>query len=344
MEKFRARPKQVFELFKRSWAEWAEDKAPRQAAALAYYALFALGPLLFVAVFLAGLVFGPEAASQAIATQFGHLIGREGAGALHDLMAGGMRRSESAFGIAVGIVFLVMGAAGVFGQLRESLNVMWEVQEKTPEGWKAKLLTAVRRNFLGFAAVLGVGFLLIVGLAMDAMVASLATHGQARFNGPDIVWQSVSVVLTLALLTGAFALMFKFLPNARVAWADVFFGAFLTGVLFVVGEKLIGLYIARAATATRYGAAGAVLVVLLWLYYSCLILFYGAEVTQVYANVHGSKVRLTRRAESLPEGVAEKQGSPETEGTDRQQREKKRKKHAEERDDDGRTRERPPTA
>jgi len=314
-ESFGARPRQLWVLLQRSLQEWGEDKAPRQAAALAYYSLFALGPLLVTCVFLAGLVFGVEAVSEAIAAQFGHLVGQEGADALNDLMAGGMRKTGTAVGLAVGVTFLVLGAAGVFGQLRESLNVMWEVQEKTPKGWKAKLLTAMRRNFLGFAGILGVGFLLIIGLAFDAALAAVALRARDYLAGPDVVWFVASLVVTLAILTAAFALMFKFLPNARVAWRDVAFGAFVTAFLFVVGQKLIGLYLAEAATATRYGAAGAVLVLLLWLYYSCLILLYGAELTQVYANLYGQKVRTTRRGEPLPEGIAKRQGRPEQEGT-----------------------------
>ncbi|MFO1533811.1 MAG: YihY/virulence factor BrkB family protein, partial [Thermoplasmatota archaeon] len=316
-------------LFGRSWREWGEDKAPRQAAALAYYALFALGPLLLVALFLAGLVFGADAASQALGNEFGRLLGKEGASALHDLMAGATRTSSTAWGIAVGGVMLVLGAGGVFAQLRESLNIMWEVQEKTPEGWKEKVVTAVRRNFLGFAAVLGVGFLLIMGLAVNAAVAAVASHAQSAFAGPPILWQALSVVLTVLVLAGAFALMFKFLPNARVAWPDVLFGASVTAVLFVVGEALIGLYLSRAATATRYGAAGAVLVILLWLYYSCLILLYGAELTQVYSNLHGSHIRPTRKSESIAQGIAQKQGSPGEEGTRGRMKEKKRKERKE---------------
>lgn len=329
--RFRWRPRQVVELLRRSLQEWGEDKAPRQAAALAYYSLFALGPLLLVAVFVAGLLFGTEAATRAITAEFGRLIGKEGADALQDLMAGGMRKTSSAIGIAVGAVAVLFGAAGVFSQLRESLNVVWEVQEKVPEGWKAKVAAAVRRNFLGFVSLLGILFLLIVGLALNAVITALASHAQGVLSGPDWLWQAVSVVLALAILTVAFAFMFRFLPNAKVAWRDVSVGAAVTGLLFVVGQTLIGLYLAKAATATRYGAAGAVLVILLWLYYSCLILLFGAELTQVYANVHGSKVKPTGQAEPLAQAVRKKQGDPEEEGTDRRAKEKDRKKAPDER-------------
>jgi membrane protein len=330
-ERFRWHPRQVLELFRRSLKEWGDDKAPRQAAALAYYTLFALGPLLVVAVVAAGLLFGTEAVARALTAEFGRLVGKEGGDALHDLMAGGMARGETWIGVAVGAVAVLFGAAGVFSQLRESLNVVWEVQEKVPEGWRRKVATAVKRNFLSFVALLGIIFLLVVGLALNALVTAMAAQAQDVLAGPDWLWAILNVAVTMALLTAAFALMFRYLPSARVAWKDVTLGALVTAVLFVVGQALIGLYLAQAATATRYGTAGAVLVVLLWLYYSCLILLFGAEFTQVYANVHGGRVKPTAEAEPLKEGVRRKQGRPEEEGRDRREREKERKKAPDER-------------
>ena len=314
-EPFRWRPRQVMALLAQAGKEWVEDKAPKQAAALAYYALFALGPILFIAIVVAGFAFGQEAARAAIAGQFGHLVGPEGAKALDALAAGAFRGRAGAIGIAVGAVLLLFGAIGVFAQLREALNAVWEVEPKRARGWKARLAALARRNVLGLAGVLGVAFLLLVSLVVSTAIASLAKYGSAVLPGADWAWQGVNLVLMVGVCTGLFALMYRHVPDAKVAWRDTLFGAFATGILFVLGELLIGFYLGQAATASRYAAVGAAPVLLLWIYYSGLVLFYGAELTQVYANRHGAAVRPSRRAQPIQEAVATRQRLPSREGT-----------------------------
>jgi membrane protein len=315
-ERFRWRPRQVGSLLARTVQEWAEDKAPRQAAALAYYALFALGPLLLIATALAGLVFGQQAARQAVTGQIGGLVGEPGAQAVEALMAGGLRGGAGVVGLVAGLVALLFGAVGVFAQLREALNRAWELEEKTVAGWKNKLVNAVRNNVLGFAGVLGVGFLLLVSLLLGAAVEALATYARGLLPGPDLVWTGANLLASLAVSATVFALMFKLLPNARVAWRDVWVGAVATSVLFVAGEALIGAYLGQGAVAARYGGAGAVLVVLLWVYYSSLILLLGAELTQVYANTYGSRILPSRRGEPIQEAIAKRDSPPDVEGTE----------------------------
>ncbi|HUR61219.1 MAG TPA: YihY/virulence factor BrkB family protein [Candidatus Thermoplasmatota archaeon] len=314
--RFRWRPRQVLGLVTKTTQEWAEDKAPKQAAALAYYALFALGPILLIATAVAGLAFGQAAARDAVAQQIGKLVGEGAAEAVQALMAGGLRGGAGVVGLVLGGIALLFGAAGVFGQLREALNRVWEVEEKAVQGWKNKLVTAVRKNFLGFAGVLGVGFLLLMSLLLGAAVQAVATYAQGVLPGGPILWGIVNILLSVGLVAGLFALMYKYLPNARVAWHDVWVGAICTSVLLAIGEFAIGFYLGHGSVATRYGGAGALLIVLLWVYYSSLILFFGAELTQVYANTYGTHIRPSRDGETLQQGIAKRESPPDVEGTE----------------------------
>jgi membrane protein len=275
-----------------------------------------LGPLLLIATALAGLVFGQAAARDAVGHQIGKLVGDGGAQAVQGLMAGGLRGGAGIVGLVVGGIALLFGAAGVFAQLREALNRVWEVEEKAVEGWRNKLVTAVRKNFLGFAGVLGVGFLLLMSLLLGAAVQSMATYAQGVLPGGPILWGAINIVLSIGIVAGLFALMYKYLPNAKVAWPDVWVGAVSTSILLAVGEFAIGFYLGQGSVATRYGGAGAILIVLLWVYYSSLILFFGAELTQVYANTYGSHIRPSRDGETLQEGIAKRESPPDVEGTE----------------------------
>ncbi|MEA3190707.1 MAG: rane protein [Thermoplasmata archaeon] len=315
-ERFRGRPKQVWSLLRGAGQEWVADKAPKQAAALAYYALFALGPLLLIAVSVAGLLFGQTAAREAVTSQLGRLLGADAQRAIESLMAGGVRAKAGLFGLVAGGVALLLGAAGVFAQLREALNTVWEVEAKRVQGWKANIGAIVRRNLLGFAGVLGVGFLLLVSLAVSAAIAAGAKYASSLMPGAELLWTVLHFVVSVAIVSLLFALIYRYLPDTKVAWRDVSVGAAVTGLLFVVGELGIGFYLGQAATATRYGAAGAVLVLLLWVYYSGLVLLYGAELTQVYANRHGAQVRPAKTGEPLPQAVLERQAPPEKEGVE----------------------------
>ncbi|HET6398466.1 MAG TPA: YihY/virulence factor BrkB family protein [Candidatus Thermoplasmatota archaeon] len=312
-DRFQWRPRQVADLLRLSAKEFLQDKAPRHAAALAYYSLFAIGPLLLIAVSIAGLVFGAEAARAAVVEQVGRLVGRQGAEGLESLMAA-RSPGRAGWGLALGVGLLLVGAAGVFGQLRDSLNAIWEVEVRNDGNFRQRAMRMARRNFLSFATIVGLGFLLLVSLAVSAGLAALSRYAEGLLPGGSLLWGAINFVVSLALVSVLFGFIFRVLPETRVDRRDVMVGAVVTALLFVVGELLIGLYLGQAATASRYGAAGSVIVLLLWVYYSGLILFFGAELTQVYANRFGGHVRPTSRAETVQK-AAQRNRHPSEEGT-----------------------------
>lgn len=313
---FRWRPRQVSGLAVKTAQEWMEDKSPRQAAALAYYALFALGPLIVVAIFLAGLVFGTDAARHAVSSQISGILGPQGGSAVDSLVEGGSIRGGGPLAAIVGSVVLLLGAAALFAQLREALNRTWEVEEKAVQGWMNKLVTAARKNMLSFAGVIGFGFLLLVSMVIGAGLSSATSYMRGAVPAADVAWTVVGIALSVGVATVVFALMYKFLPNAKVAWRDVWVGAMCTGLLFSAGQFLIGQYLSNASDATKYAGAGALLLVLLWVYFSTMILLFGAELTQVYANLYGSKVKPSRDGEPIQEAMVKRDSPPDLEGTE----------------------------
>lgn len=257
--------------------EWRRDRVPRLAAALAYYALFSLAPLLVVAIGVAGLFFGREAARGEIVAQFAHLIGRRGAEAVESLLAASGTPAEGAAAAALGLVTLIVGASGVFGELQTALNSIWNVEPRPDAGWKALL----RRRFLSFAMVLGSGFLLLVSLLVGAALAAL--ESQVDFGAPAAqeAWRVANAMVGLFLPAALFALIFRLVPDAEVSWRNAWAGAFLTAILFAAGRTAIGFYLGRQAFDSTYGTAASLVAVVFWVYYSSQILFLGAELTQV---------------------------------------------------------------
>lgn len=274
----------LFNVFKEAAKDFGEDKAPRLGAALAYYTLFSIAPLLLVAIAIAGFVFGEEAARGQIFAQMRGLIGNEGAGALQDMVKSAAKPKTGTMATIVGLATLLFGASGVFGQLKDALNTIWEVEPKKGGG----VLHFIKDRFLSLAMVLGVGFLLLVSLVLDAAIAAFGKFAGNRMPGGEGLWHGVEMVISLCVVTVLFALIFRYLPDIRIAWRDVWLGAGFTALLFVVGKFALGVYLGKKATASSYGAAGSLIVLLLWVYYSAQILFFGAEVTQVYARKHGS--------------------------------------------------------
>ena len=271
-------------LFKDAAREFSDDKAPRLGAALAYYTMFSIAPLLLVVIAIAGFVFGPEAARGEIFAQTRGLIGAEGAGALQDMVRSAAKPKSGTIATIIGIATLLLGASGVFGQLKDALNTIWEV--KPPESRGA--WGFLRERFLSLAMVLGVGFLLLVSLVLDTAVSALGKFAGNRLPGGEALWHGIELLLSFGVVTVLFAMIFRFLPDIRIAWRDVWLGAAFTALLFVVGKFALGFYLGKKATASSYGAAGSLVVLLLWVYYSAQILFFGAEVTQVYARRRGS--------------------------------------------------------
>jgi membrane protein len=266
---------------------WDRDNAPRLGAALAYYTLFSVAPLLIVAIAVAALVFGQEAAQGRIVAELGGLLGEAGAHTLEQAIENSRQSAAGTLATLGALVTLFLGATGVFGELKSALNVVWDVEsEPRHRGFVVGIL---RNRLWSFAMVLAVGFLLLVSLLVSAALAAVQGALAPYFTDPGQVWEAVNTLASLALITVLFAMLFKFLPDTKVAWSDVWVGASLTSVLFAAGKSLIGLYLGRSSVSSVYGAAGSLVVLILWVYYAAQIFFFGAELTQAYARRHGSR-------------------------------------------------------
>jgi membrane protein len=289
-----------------TWAEWSEDRAPRLGAALAYYTAFSIAPLLVIAIAIAGLLLGEEAARGQIVAQIAGLVGPDSARAIQDMIANAQRPASGVIATALGTGTLLLGASGVFGQLQDALNTIWEVESKPGRGLRGML----RDRFFSFTMVLGTGFLLLVSLILTSALSGL-TAGFAD-TGPvlETLGHALDLLLSLAVTTLLFALIYRYIPDVKIAWNDVWVGAALTAVLFAIGKTAIGLYLGRASVGSAYGAAGSLVVLLAWVYYAAQILLFGAELTQVYANRWGSRVEPADNAVRVTEGTRVQQGMP----------------------------------
>jgi membrane protein len=287
----------VWNLFKSTFAEWQADKAPKLGAALAFYTVFSLAPLLVIGLAIAALAFGEDAAQREFHTQLQGLLGADGAKAVESLLASARQPGAGLSAALLGVVTLFLGASGVFGELQDSLNTIWKVKPK-PMGSLWRLL---RSRFLSFTMVLGVAFLLLVSLVISAIMSGMVGVVGQWTGSSAILMQAANVVVSLFTITLLFALIFKLLPDTRIAWRDVWLGAVFTAALFTVGKQLIGMYLGRASISSAYGAAGSVVLVLLWAYYSAQIFFFGAEFTRAYARMYGSQAKSgsERRADDL---------------------------------------------
>lgn len=285
----------VFEFFKQVFQEWSDDKAPRLAAALAYYTIFSLAPILIVVVAIAGLVFGTQQAQKQIVGELGGLTGQAGADLITSLLENANRPKEGIIATIIGIIVIILGASGVFGELKDALNTIWDVTPKPNQG----VSNIVRDRVLSFAMVLAIGFLLLVSLVLSAGLSAFSNWLQGYLEGWVIVAQVLSTLIALVVITVLFAILFKFLPDIKVAWRDVWGGALATALLFTLGKFLIGFYIGNSSIASPYGAAGSVIVLLIWVFYSAQILFLGAEITQVYTNRYGAGVKPAEDAVRL---------------------------------------------
>ncbi len=277
----------MLSLLKQTASEWMEDDAPTLGAALAYYTVFSLAPLMTIAIAIAGLFFGKEAAQGQIFDELRVLFGEEGGKAVEEVVQSAS--AQPAAGVVatiISVIILLFGASGVFGQLQASLNTIWGVKPKPGRG----VLGMIRDRLLSFGFTLVVGFLLLVSLLLTAGIALVADWVGGLMPGSETLAQILNVVFSLVMITLLFAMIYKFLPDAKIAWRDVWIGAFLTALLFTIGKFALGIYLGKSGVASSYGAAGSLIVLLLWVYYSSQILFFGAEFTQVYANRFGSRV------------------------------------------------------
>jgi len=280
----------VFSLLRDTFREWREDGASRLAAALAYYTTFSLAPLLVLIIAIAGLVGGHEAAQNQTMAQVQDLLGTEGREFVQEMIENASRPATGVTATVIAVVTLLFGALGVFGELQNSLNTIWEVKPKPAEGFLDGVKRLVVKRLLSFTMVLGIGFLLLASLVVSAALSALGEYIGTALPLADLWLQLINFMISFLVIMLLFAMIFKFLPEVNIAWKDVWLGAAVTSFLFSLGKFLIGFYLGRSEVANTFGAAGSLAILLIWIYYSAQILFFGAEFTQVYSNRYGSKI------------------------------------------------------
>lgn len=302
----KARLQELWAVYRDALFEWNEDKVPRMAAALAFYTVFSLAPVVIITVAVAGAIFGREAALREVYKQASLLIGPDGIAAVQLLVTHAPVRPASTLATIVGVATMIFAATGAFAELRDSLNTIWEVRPRPGLG----LIAMARDRFLSFALVLVMGFFMVVSLMMSATLSALS-DAVARFAATESQWLVWGhEITTLVLLALLFALIYKVLPEAVVSWRYVWLGAATTTALSVVGKWLFGVYLGHTTIGAGYGAAGSLVIVVLWTYYSTLILLFGAELTQVQSKRAGMRVVPTAKAVHVSEHARVQQGMP----------------------------------
>lgn len=281
-------------VLKTTFSDWQQDQATRLSAALAYYTVFSLAPLLLVVIAVIGWLFGEQAIRGELDQQLVGFVGADAATLISDLVARAARPKEGILASTIGVVMLLMGATGVFTELKEALNAIWDVKV-IPE---RRLVGTFRSRLLSFAMLLSIGFLLLVSLAVSAVLSAIQKRFGEWIGGPETLMFVAHSLTSLVVITTLFALILRFLPDIRLPWKHIATGALFTAILFTVGKFLFGLYLGRGTIGSTYGAAGTVVVILLWAYYSSLIFFLGAEFTQAHARAFGpSRDRATNAAD-----------------------------------------------
>ena len=281
--------KVVWTLLSETITEWNQDKVSNLAAALAYYTIFSAAPLLVIVIAVAGSFYGQAEVQSTIVLKLRELMGEEGAGVikttLDNIQSSSAGGSVTASLISVADLFI--GATGVFAQLQDSLNTIWDVKPVRFTGF----LALVRSRLLSFIMVVGTGFFLLASLILSATLSTIKVFAKDRLIDIDLIWQLLDLVLSYGVTTFLFAMIYKFLPNARIYWRDVWVGAVVTTLLFSAGKSLLSFYLSHSSFSSTYGAAGSLVILVAWVYYSAQILFIGAEFTQVYARRYGSKIQ-----------------------------------------------------
>lgn len=295
-----------FGLFKQTFSEWLEDKAPQLGAALAYYTVFSLAPLILVLLAIIGWVFqnDPAGAWKKVTEQMSYFLDKSAVDVVQNIAQQAAQPTKGVLATTVGILLALFGASGVFGQLQDALNTIWGVKAKPGAG----LLGFLRLRFLSFAMVGGVCFLLLVSLTLQSVLRGFSHYVQAVLPGGIVIAMAVYWIFDLAVVILLFAIIFKFLPDAKIQWRDVWIGAIMTAILFAIGKWALGLYLGSGSAASAYGAASSLITLLLWVYYSSQILLFGAEFTQVYACQAGRGVEPDEHAIRLETTEIERPG------------------------------------
>ncbi|MBS1585153.1 MAG: YihY/virulence factor BrkB family protein [Bacteroidetes bacterium] len=298
--------KTYFGVLKATVKEFIDDNATKLSASLAYYTVFSIGPLLLVMVTVAGLFFKQTNITGRVYHQMQYLVGTQGADQMKSILENiSQQNNGSLFGI-VGIIVLIFGATGVFVEIQTSINYIWSIKAKPQKGW----LEFIRNRLLSFSLIIGIGFLLIVSLLINAIMDAL-TGRLEHFLGDanTVLLKIISVVLLYLVISVLFAVIYKVLPDATISWRDAFTGSFFTGILFLVGKFLIGVYLGNSQFSSTYGAAASIIIILTWVYYSSIILYFGAEFTKIYSVKVGRGIKpyrtavfiVKREAKELPE-------------------------------------------
>jgi membrane protein len=279
--------REVWNLLRESVVEWISDSASRKGAALAYYTIFSLAPILILAIAIAGMFFGEEAARGEIVAQIGGLVGAEGARAIQAMIQNAAQPGTGLAAAIIGVLTLFIGATTALAELKDDLDEIWDAPPEKRRGF----WYFVRKRIMSVGLILALGFLLLVSLVLSAVLTALTTMWGPKDATGIVLWllQGVNLIVSFALVTALFAMIYKILPAVRIAWRDVVIGAVVTSLLFSIGKFLIGLYLGNSAIASTYGAAGSVILILVWVYYSTQIFLLGAEFTKVYAYQHGSR-------------------------------------------------------
>ena len=285
---------QWWDMIKASFAAWVDDYAPSMGAALSYYTVFSLAPLLLIVISVAGLIFGADAVQGAVFSQINGLMGADAAKGIQDLLSSVSKPSTGIIGSILGVVVLLIGATTVFGELQDALDRIWRAPARAKSGG---LITLVRTRILSFGMILGIAFLLMVSLVTGAAIAALGKWWGGWFAGWEVLAQIINAGVGFIMTTAVFALIYKLMPRVKVSWGDVWVGAAVTALLFTVGRLLISLYIGKTGVASGFGAAGSVAVIFVWVYYSAQVFLVGAEFTWVYSQRMGSQRHIAKPTE-----------------------------------------------
>jgi membrane protein len=263
------------------------DNGLKLSASLAYYTVFSIAPLLILIISLAGLVYGHDAATKQLYPQIAQYVGSQAAVQIQDILKNLQLSGKTGTAVVIGIATLLIGASSMFVEIQDSLNIIWRVRAKPKKGW----LKLIQNRFLSFSLIMSLGFLLLVSLVINLLMNALSaklTHFLPAIT--ELILKGINLGITLIVISVLFGIIFKFLPDVKIRWKEVRFGAIFTAILFMIGQYLINLYIQYTAQSSTYGAAGSIIVILLWIYYTAAILYIGAEFTQVYAEATGCRI------------------------------------------------------
>ncbi len=281
-------------LLKETYNKWSEHNAPRLGAALAFYTLLSFAPLLLLLIAVVGLVMSKETAQNGLIDQAKQMIGSRGADTVKSLLASAQKPASGALATIVSFVVLLFSASGVFTELHDALNLIWDATPKNASGF----LGLIKQRLFSFGMVLSMGFLLLVSLVISAGLAFVGKFFGQLIPMPEFVLHITNLIVSFVVITFIFALMFKFVPAVQISWRNVMVGATGTSLLFTIGKFLLGLYLGKASVGSTYGAAGSLVAVIVWVYYSAQIFFFGAQFTRVYADAHGERHHKTAKAAS----------------------------------------------